>query len=72
MERTSGNDVGTGPRPRSRECDSLLLVAWEAPSGVVGNGAKLLLTRRSTRCSLGLGVSSGLDSTIARYSPFRL
>jgi hypothetical protein len=31
----------------------LLLVAWKAPAGVVGNGAKLLPTRRSTRSSLG-------------------
>ena len=54
MERTSDNGAGT--HPQSRRCDSLLLVAWKAPAGIVGNGAKLLLTRRSTRSSLGPGV----------------
>jgi hypothetical protein len=40
-----GNDVGTGPRPRSRACDSLLLVEWTAPAGVVGNGEKLVANK---------------------------
>jgi hypothetical protein len=40
-----GNDVGTGPRPRSRGCDGSLLVAWKAPVGVLGKGAILVANK---------------------------
>ena len=70
--RDSG--VRTPPRPRAHGCDSLLLVAWKAPAGVLGNGAIFVANKPRYLWSLlpRLGTPVAIFSTPARHDRRRI
>ena len=63
----SFQDNGALTRPQSRGCDSLLLVAWKAPAGVLGNGAMSVARKFEDLCPR---ITNGhLDTRLTRLMP---
>ena len=69
-----GNGVRTRLRVRWRGCDSLMLVAWKAPAGVLGNGAIFVANKPRYLWSLlpRLGTPVAIFSTPARHDRRRI
>jgi len=58
---------GARTHPRAREWDSLLLVAWKAPAGVLGNGAMSVARKFEDLCPR---ITNGhLDTRLTRLMP---